>query len=94
METILQVQKGAPVDLLVGTDVLFRLGFTFSRLENNGKLTYLLGKSESGLNVEVVKEATKSSAEPELARKYHTTSSGEVNSSDPPPSSSLQIGAC
>ena len=67
VETILQVQKGAPVDLLLGTDVLSRLGFSFSRLENNGKLTYLLGKSESGLNVEVVKEATKDSAEPELA---------------------------
>ena len=67
VETFLQVQKGAPVDLLLGTDVLSHLGFSFSRLENNGKLTYLLGKPESSLNVEVVKEATKGSAEPELA---------------------------
>ena len=67
VETFLQVQKGAPVDLLLGTDVLSHLGFSFSRLENNGKLTYLLGKPESGLNMEVVKEATKGSAEPVLA---------------------------
>ena len=67
VEIFLQVQKGAPVDLLLGTDVLSHLGFSFSRLENNGKLTYLLEKPESGLNMEVVKEATKGSAEPELA---------------------------
>ena len=42
VETILQVQKGVPVDLLIGTDILTQLGFMFSRIESDGKPTYLL----------------------------------------------------
>ena len=32
VETVLQVQREAPVDLLLGTDTLSKLGFVFSRL--------------------------------------------------------------
>ena len=50
VETVLQVQKGAPVDLLLGTDILSHMGFTFSRLEKDGKLTDLLGELKSDMS--------------------------------------------
>jgi len=42
VETVLQVQRGAPVDLLLGTDTLPKLGFIFSRAERDGRVTNLL----------------------------------------------------
>ena len=50
VETVLQVQKGAPVDLLLGTDIFSHMGFTFSRLEKDGKLTDLLGELKSDMS--------------------------------------------
>ena len=46
VETILQVQKGAPVDLLIETDIPIQLGFMFSRIERDGKPTYLLTRDD------------------------------------------------
>ena len=42
MDTVLQVQDVAPVDLLIGTDVLVRLGFGLVRQEGGGYATNLL----------------------------------------------------
>ena len=42
VDTVLQVQEGAPVELLVGTDVLVRLGFGLVRQEGGGNTTNLL----------------------------------------------------
>ena len=50
VETFLQVQKEAPVDLLLEIDVLSRLGFVFSKVEKDGKFTDLL-KSDSSTSV-------------------------------------------
>jgi len=56
--TVLQVQKGAPVGLLLGTDILSHLGFKFSRLEKDEELTDLLVKAKSGLSTLVTKGVT------------------------------------
>ena len=58
--TVLQVQKGAPVGLLLGTDILSHLGFKFSRLEKDEELTDLLVKAKSGLSTLVTKGVTMS----------------------------------
>ena len=42
VETVLQVQRGAPVDLLLSTDTLPKLGFIFSRAERDNRVTNLL----------------------------------------------------
>ena len=42
VEAVLQVQEGAPVDLLIGTDVLTRLEFGLVRQEGEGHATKLL----------------------------------------------------
>ena len=41
-KAILQVQKGAPVDLLLGTDTLPQLGFSFQQIESDGHSIELL----------------------------------------------------
>ena len=41
-KAILQVQKGAPVDLLLGTDTLPQLGFSFQQIESDGHTIELL----------------------------------------------------
>ena len=42
VKTVLQVQKGAPVDLLLGTDVLSHLGFSLMQASRQGSATDLL----------------------------------------------------
>ena len=46
VKAILQVQKGAPVDLLLGTDTLSKLGFSFQQIESDGHSVELLSKSD------------------------------------------------
>ena len=43
MEAVIQVQKGAPASLLVGTDVLPQLGYLFVQSTMEGEDTDLLG---------------------------------------------------
>ena len=43
MEAVIQVQKGAPASLLVGTDVLPQLGYLFVQSTMEGEDTNLLG---------------------------------------------------
>ena len=42
VDTVLQVQEGAPVELLIGADILWRLGFGLVRQEGGGSATNLL----------------------------------------------------
>lgn len=42
VKTVLQVQRGAPVDLLLGTDVLSQLGFSLMQTSKQGPATDLL----------------------------------------------------
>ena len=46
VRAILQVQKGAPIDLLLGTDTLPRLGFSFQQIESDGHSVELLAGSD------------------------------------------------
>ena len=46
MNAVLQVQNGAPVDLLLGTDVLGRLGFGLVQQEGEGHTTDLLKQTD------------------------------------------------
>ena len=46
MNAVLQVQNGAPVDLLLGTDVLGRLGFGLVQQEGEGHITDLLKQTD------------------------------------------------
>ena len=66
VETVLQVQKGAPVDLLLGTDILSCLGFTFSRLEKDGKSTDLLEELGSDMSISADKGVPGSSTHSKL----------------------------
>jgi len=77
VETILQVQKGAPVDLLLGTDVLTQLGFIFSKVEKGGKLTCLLSV-DSWTSAEV-KRATDNITETGLCSSSSTAEAGITN---------------
>ena len=47
VKTILQVQKGAPVDLLLGTDVLSQLGFALMQASKQGAATDLLQTADA-----------------------------------------------
>ena len=48
VKAILQVQKGALVDLLLGTDTLPRLGFSFQQIESSGhSVELLLGSNDT-----------------------------------------------
>ena len=60
------MQKGAPVDLLLGTDILSRLGFTFSRLEKDGKSTDLLEELGSDMSISADKGVPNSSTHSKL----------------------------
>ena len=66
VETVLQVQKQAPVDLLLGTDILSHLEFTFSRLEKVGKSTDLLGDLKSDMSISADKGVSDSSMHTKL----------------------------
>ena len=46
MKGILQVQKGALVDLSLGTDALSKLGFSFQQIKSDGHSVELLSKSD------------------------------------------------
>ena len=46
VKALLQVQKGAPVDLLLGTDILPGLGFFFLQKESDGRSVELLTKPD------------------------------------------------
>ena len=50
IEPVLQVQKGAPVDLLLGTDVLPQLGFSFVQKEREGQSTNLLADTDKNVD--------------------------------------------
>ena len=46
VKAILQVQKGALVDLLLGTDTPSKLGFSFQQIDSDGHSVELLSKSD------------------------------------------------
>ena len=86
VEPSLQVQKGAPVDLLLGTDVLPHLGISLVQSEGEGRTTDLLNtpetlKPDPSVEVATVKllHATRLPARHSKLVRVKTTERGDKN---------------